>query len=72
MKACLRCGNLHTDVEEAFGKRLSCTEVKGFWVEAKKHHHRKYGHYAMITTDDEGNYICQKCNRRIPLEENCE
>jgi hypothetical protein len=65
MQACTRCGRRHTDAEETMSKKLSCTEVKQFWIGIRREHEKFYGHMAQITTDSVGNWICQTCNRRL-------
>lgn len=65
MIACTRCGNWHEDAETAMGRRLTCTEVKEYWATLRKAHEVRYGHYARITTDEDGKWICLKCNRKM-------
>jgi hypothetical protein len=47
------------------GKNLSCTEVQEFWIQVRKEHEAAYGHPARISTDDDGNWICFDCRRRL-------
>ena len=65
MIACTRCGNWHEDAEAAEGKRLTCTEVKQYWTQLKRAHEDRYGHYPRITTDEGGNWICLRCDRKM-------
>jgi hypothetical protein len=65
MIACTRCGRWHTDPEEVFGRRLSCTEVRRYWSRIRKEHIRLYEHVVQITTEDSGKWICFKCKRGL-------
>jgi len=65
MKACTRCGAKHTDVEETLGRHLSCTEVKEYWAEIRKTHIETWGHPARIVKDEDDNYICAQCRRKL-------
>jgi hypothetical protein len=65
MIACTRCGHWHTDAEKNNGKRLSCTEVKGYWGQIRRDHMDAYGHVAQLMKDDSGNWVCLKCRRCI-------
>jgi hypothetical protein len=66
MNACTKCGRRHTDAEEIKGNRLSCTEVKQYWVTITREHEKSYGHLAQVTNDVSGNWICYKCKRVLP------
>lgn len=68
MIGCTRCGRLHTDAEKVSQKRLSCTEVKKFWAQCKAEHRQRYGHYPMLTIDDDGKWACLKCGRQLVLK----
>jgi hypothetical protein len=65
MLACTRCGSRHTDVEDAFGKRMSCSEIKAYWITVQREHQNQHGHRALLTTDQNGNWICQTCRRSV-------
>jgi len=65
MIACTRCGRWHSDAEEVMGKKLSCTDVKQYWSKIRGAHLRLKGHMPMISTDDEGKWICMKCDCRL-------
>jgi hypothetical protein len=65
MIACTRCGSWHEDAETAEGKRLSCTEVKQYWAKIRNKHNDRYGHYPRISSDDDGTWICLRCERKL-------
>lgn len=67
MYACTRCGRKHTDPEKALGKILSCTEVKQFWSDIRSEHQALYGHWPHFTTNESGDWICFKCQRKIEI-----
>lgn len=69
MLACTKCGHWHINAERAMGRNLSCTEVKRFWGRIKSEHRTRYGHQALITTDDTGAPICFTCKREILSDE---
>jgi hypothetical protein len=64
-KACMRCGNWHTDAEKFLGQRLSCTEVKQFWSRVKKAHEEAYGHRPLISQEADGQWFCLICARLV-------
>ena len=64
-KACGRCGRWHTDVEIAQGKRYSCTEIKRYWADIRRIHEKEYGHRALISREDDGNWICMICCKTL-------
>ncbi len=65
MIGCTRCGSWHEDAEVAEGKRLSCTEVKQFWVKIRHQHNDLYGHFPKISRYDDGRWMCIECKREI-------
>ena len=65
MIACSRCGHGDTDAEKSIGKRLSCTEVRGYWAQIRRDHVDIYGHVAHLMKDDSGNWFCCKCNGSV-------
>ncbi len=65
MKACTRCGVIHTDAEKNLGRYLSCTEVKDYWAEVSKRHKEDSGHYAQVRIKKDGNTICLKCGEDL-------
>ncbi|MBI5445448.1 MAG: hypothetical protein HY900_30065 [Deltaproteobacteria bacterium] len=69
MKACTRCERVHQDAETAAGRRLSCTDVKQFWKGVRERHERRFGHTAEVSTGKDGQWVCVRCNRVLPLSE---
>lgn len=65
MLSCTKCGRWHSDAEDDLGRRLSCTEVRQYWNGIRNAHFDLYGHYPQILTDEEENWICMKCRRRL-------
>ena len=65
MVACTRCGRWHADAEKNIGRRLSCSEVKQYWSNIREAHLQSTGHPARITTDDGGDWICMRCQRKL-------
>lgn len=65
MQACTRCGTWHTDAEKHMGRYLSCTEVKTYWSELKRRHHKETGHMAMLKMTGDGRLVCIKCGQDL-------
>ena len=63
MKACTRCGIWHTDAEERSGRFMSCSEVKQYWSDLKRHHLEETGHLAMIKITKDHRLICIRCGQ---------
>ena len=65
MKACSKCPERHAGAEAALSRKLSCTEVKRFWIAVRKEHQQRYGHMAEIELDDAGVRFCARCKRKL-------
>ena len=67
MIGCTRCGRWHKDAEKAAEKNLSCTEVKQFWGRIREEHFQSKGHLPQINVDEDGDWVCLKCNSKLSL-----
>jgi hypothetical protein len=65
MIGCTRCGRWHLDAEKFAGKSLSCTDVKQYWGKIREEHFQSEGHLPRIITDDDGDWICMKCRKKL-------
>jgi len=67
MRACSKCPEKHAGAEEVLSRKLSCTEVKRFWIMVRKEHKQEYGHMAELEVDGAGDRFCAQCKRKLTL-----
>ncbi len=65
MIGCTKCGRWHLDAEKIVGKDLSCTDVKQYWGKIREEHFQSQGHLPRISIDEDGEWICMKCNMKL-------